>query len=201
MQMFGTLTVFYSGIGIGCLVWNAARLIESHINKLKEMIHLVFEEPDPVIKSRKLKQWIRYHNIILRMGAQLAHLNMNTQGHYYGIIGISCIASMENYLMQDKMVSSFMQLIGYAMMGFIVGHSGQILTDGISSIGDAVYTSNWYLSEPKMMRDVKFILSRCQKPIVLNAFLYGTFNYSTFVLGMKTSFSYYTILRQNIQEG
>ncbi|KAG5866263.1 hypothetical protein JTB14_013614 [Gonioctena quinquepunctata] len=98
LQLFATLTVFYSGISIGCLVCNSAGLIVSHIDELKKMIYLVFEESDPVTKSRKLKQWIRYHNIILRMGSRLAHLNRVTQGHA-SIIGIICLAAVENHMM------------------------------------------------------------------------------------------------------
>ncbi|KAG5872547.1 hypothetical protein JTB14_030061 [Gonioctena quinquepunctata] len=149
LQLFATLTVFYSGICIGSLVCNSASLIVSHIDKLKEMIHLLFEESDPVIKSRKLKQWIRYHNIILRMGSQLAHLNKVTQGHI-GIIGIICLATVENHIMHDKMVVSLLQLMGYVLGGFGLCHYGQTLTDEISSIGEAVYASKWYPSQHKM---------------------------------------------------
>ncbi|KAG5873273.1 hypothetical protein JTB14_013184 [Gonioctena quinquepunctata] len=98
LQLYASLTVFYSGICVSFLVCNSASLIVSHIDELKELIHLVFEESDPVIKSLKLKQWIRYHNIILRMGSYLAHLNRITQGHAT-IIGIICLATLENHIM------------------------------------------------------------------------------------------------------
>ncbi|KAG5871576.1 hypothetical protein JTB14_015279 [Gonioctena quinquepunctata] len=96
------------------------------------------------------------------------------------------------------MVVSLLQLMGYVLGGFVLCHYGQTLTDEINSIGEVVYASKWYLNQPKMVRDVKFILSRCQKPIELNAFLFGTFGYPTFMMIVKTSYSYYTILRQKI---
>ncbi|KAG5873262.1 hypothetical protein JTB14_013173 [Gonioctena quinquepunctata] len=150
LQLYSMLTVYYSGLCIGFLVCNSASLIVSHIDKLEEMIQLVFEESNPVIKSRKLKRWIRYHNTILRMGSQLAHLNMITQGHA-STIGIICLATLENHIMHDKMVASFLQLMGYVLGGFVACHYGQTFTDRISSIGEAVYASKWYLSEPKMV--------------------------------------------------
>ncbi|KAG5864293.1 hypothetical protein JTB14_023368 [Gonioctena quinquepunctata] len=101
LQLFATLTVLYSGLCICCLVCNSASLIVSHIDELKEMIYLVFEESDPMIKSQKLKQWIRYHNIILRMGSRLAHLNRVTLGHA-SIIGIICLAAVENHIMHVR---------------------------------------------------------------------------------------------------
>ncbi|KAG5863487.1 hypothetical protein JTB14_015155 [Gonioctena quinquepunctata] len=96
------------------------------------------------------------------------------------------------------MVASILQLLGYLVGGLVMCHYGQTLTDELSSIGEAVYASKWYLSEPKMVRDVKFILLRCQKPFELNAFLFGTFSFTTYMLVLKTSYSYYTILRQRI---
>ncbi|KAG5862942.1 hypothetical protein JTB14_034169 [Gonioctena quinquepunctata] len=121
LQLFATLTVFYSGICIGSLVCNSASLIVTHIDKLKEMIHLVFEESDPVIKSRKLKQWIRYHNIILRMGSQLAHLNKVTQGHI-GIIGIICLATVENHIMHvDDTYSEYIEKLKAEHNQFVEG--------------------------------------------------------------------------------
>ncbi|XP_074037649.1 uncharacterized protein isoform X2 [Leptinotarsa decemlineata] len=61
---------------------------------------------------------------------------------------------------------------------------------------EIVYFSKWYTCDLKMMKDINFILARCKNPVYLR-FPFGYINYSLFVMIVKTSYSYVTLLNQS----
>ncbi|KAJ8917513.1 hypothetical protein NQ315_005562 [Exocentrus adspersus] len=61
-------------------------------------------------------------------------------------------------------------------LAFIANH---LLTT--ISVANAVYSSKWYETDSKTMRDVQIIMMRCQKPIYFEAVPFGSFNYALFL--------------------
>ncbi|KAJ8950580.1 hypothetical protein NQ314_007844 [Rhamnusium bicolor] len=68
--------------------------------------------------------------------------------------------------------------------------------DETLSISDAVYEAEWYKADASTMKDVRFILARSQSPICLDALPLGSLNYPLFLLIIKTSYSYLTLMME-----
>ncbi|KAJ8961301.1 hypothetical protein NQ318_008987, partial [Aromia moschata] len=65
-----------------------------------------------------------------------------------------------------------------------------------SSIGDAVYSSRWYQSDAKTMKTCLLIMMRTNRPATLDALPLGKMDYQLFLMILKTSYSYLTLLNQ-----
>nr|QNH68044.1 odorant receptor 19 [Apriona germarii] len=102
-----------------------------------------------------------------------------------------------NLILKSKPLAGICYLMGYITALFLLCHGGQRITDETLSVADAVYNSRWYHGDAQIMRDMIIILARSQRPASLGALPLGAMNYSLFLMIIKTSYSYLTLLNQN----
>nr|QNH68040.1 odorant receptor 14 [Apriona germarii] len=102
-----------------------------------------------------------------------------------------------NQALKSKPLGALLYLLGYVVALFLPCHAGQRLLDETLSVSDAVYESKWYDCDVRTMKDILFIIARCQNPQYLDALPLGSFNYPLFLLIVKTSYSYLTLLQQS----
>ncbi|KAF7273246.1 hypothetical protein GWI33_014041 [Rhynchophorus ferrugineus] len=79
-----------------------------------------------------------------------------------------------------------LHLCGYFIVVFAACHAGQILRDETYNIQDALYESNWIKADKEMVKDIQFIILRCQKPAILKAIPVGTFDYGVMIIVSST---------------
>ncbi|VEN63784.1 unnamed protein product [Callosobruchus maculatus] len=80
---------------------------------------------------------------------------------------------------------------------FMICHAGQKIRDESLSVADSIYFSDWYRGTIQQRKDIAFMMFRSQKPIFFDALPFGTLNYPLFVMIIKTSYSYLTLLNQS----
>ncbi|XP_074037648.1 putative odorant receptor 92a isoform X1 [Leptinotarsa decemlineata] len=195
IQLLSAFGTFGSMICIILIIHNSTTLILSHVDHFEVLLHSICEENDTKMKFKKLRQCINYQQRILRMGSHLSYISMLNEGHAV-ISAAICIGCIGNQIMKEKSIRSFMLLMGYITGSFILCHAGQKMIDKTEYMQEIVYFSKWYTCDLKMMKDINFILARCKNPVYLR-FPFGYINYSLFVMIVKTSYSYVTLLNQS----
>ncbi|KAF7265516.1 hypothetical protein GWI33_021089 [Rhynchophorus ferrugineus] len=181
-----------SGV-VSVIVWESTILIEAKINHLKVLFKDCLNDDDPTRKREKLNFCIRYHLEIYRLCDEINRLSKWIIGQlsFAAAIVIGCIA---NQMIKQYSVGSMFHLVGYTIVVFLACHTGQIIKNKTYDIQDALYESKWIDVDREMARDVQFVILRCQTPAVLKAIPLGTFDYSVWIVILKTSYSYVTLL-------
>ncbi|XP_023310132.1 odorant receptor Or2-like [Anoplophora glabripennis] len=146
----------------------------------------------------RLRFCIGYHVHILKLGYRLRSLVKYTVGHVSLLSALVC-GCMANQMLTTKPIGSFILLIAWLIAVFSYCHAGQRIKDKSMSIGNALYESKWYNADNETMKDVQFILMRCQKPICYEAIPLGIIDYPFYFMMIKTGYSYFTLLNQSTQ--
>ncbi|CAH1176464.1 unnamed protein product [Phaedon cochleariae] len=102
----------------------------------------------------------------------------------------------EYSIMRTKPIGGILFMIGWMAGLMIVCYAGERLMEEIVSVGAAISESQWYITDGETKKDIVFILLRSQKPIYLEAAPIGILNYALFVMILRTSYSYMTLLNQ-----
>ncbi|KAJ8939192.1 hypothetical protein NQ318_012428 [Aromia moschata] len=100
----------------------------------------------------------------------------------------------------ETTVGAVMHFFGYIVLVFILCYSGQRMMQETAAIRDFLYALEWYQCEPELIRDLKFILARCQIPIVIEALPLGTLNYEFFLVFKLTKVEKYLLKRPKISQ-
>ncbi|XP_039314714.1 odorant receptor 30a [Solenopsis invicta] len=72
---------------------------------------------------------------------------------------------------------------------------GDYLKCQMEEIADSIYSSNWYCLPAKLMRNILLVIMRSQQPVQLLAGKFFTVNIKTYMTILKTSLSYFSVLR------
>ncbi|XP_039314405.1 odorant receptor 4-like [Solenopsis invicta] len=78
---------------------------------------------------------------------------------------------------------------------FVYTFVGDYLKCQMEEIADSIYSSNWYCLPAKLMRNVLFVIMRSQQPVQLLAGKFFIVNIKTFMTILRTSLSYFSVLR------
>ncbi|XP_030746991.1 uncharacterized protein LOC115875627 [Sitophilus oryzae] len=87
--------------------------------------------------------------------------------------------------------------IGHVLLiaAIVMGCIGNQLIKTLD-IRDTIYEGKWYMCDERVKSWMPFVLLRCQKPMSLDALPLGSANYPLFLLIIKTTYSYITLLNQ-----
>ncbi|XP_076271728.1 uncharacterized protein LOC143203450 isoform X2 [Rhynchophorus ferrugineus] len=181
-----------SGI-VSFLVWESVVLIQAKIAHLKELFRDCLNDEDPCRKREKLTNCIQYHLEIFRLCNELNNLSKWILGQlsFAAAVVIGCIV---NQMIKQYAIGSTFHLLGYMLVVFLTCQTGQIMKDETCDIQDALYEAKWVGSNKDIIKDLKFIMLRCQAPTHLRAIPLGTFDYSLWIVILKSSYSYITLL-------
>ncbi|XP_023027103.2 odorant receptor 30a-like isoform X2 [Leptinotarsa decemlineata] len=194
LQAISSFSIPVSAVVIPFLNWEAAQLLCERIRHLKELSQLILEEKQVDERRQKMKSWIGYHQEILGIIEDQNSEVKSCMGHMTLIsalaIGCCINQSFSNY----NPVGALCTLIGWIIILFFLCDAGQMITDNTESIAEAVYDMKWYEADILTRKDLLFILIRTQKPMELDALPLGTLNYALYLMILKTSYSYVTLL-------
>ncbi|XP_076274670.1 odorant receptor 49b-like isoform X2 [Rhynchophorus ferrugineus] len=178
---------------VAVMVLECVLMVQEKIYHLKQLFKESINEDDLFKRRRKFNFCIRYHMEIFRLCDELNRLTKLVVGHlaFSAAVILGCIA---NQMIKQYSFASMLHLCGYFIVVFAACHAGQILRDETYNIQDALYESNWIKADKEMVKDIQFIILRCQKPAILKAIPVGTFDYGVMIIIIKTSYSYLTLL-------
>nr|QXE93261.1 odorant receptor 35 [Eucryptorrhynchus brandti] len=187
---------FPSGATMLFMAWECALIIALKIDHLKGLFRNMFDVEDATVQRRRLKFCIQYHQEIIRMTNELNRLHRMHFGQV-SVVSPFILSCIGFQLVKRYSVGALIHIVGYGSAIFLVCQIGQTVQDETYNIREAVYVSKWYAIDPKIGKDVKFVLMRCQKPIYMNAIPLGVFSYSLLITIVKTAYSYLTLMYNN----
>nr|ALR72551.1 odorant receptor OR6 [Colaphellus bowringi] len=178
------------------LPFETTELLICHINFLKDKLLKVFGNEDGMIRNDKLRFCVAYHTHILGMADQLKYVVKFSVGHMSLVCALvfGCIG---NQIFRAKPVGAVIFLLGYMVSLFLLCYAGQRIMNESLSIVDVIYNSKWYKGNTQIKKNVRFMMARCQIPVTLDAWPFGIFSFPLFMMIVKTSYSYLTLLRQS----
>ncbi|KAH1003985.1 hypothetical protein HUJ04_003809 [Dendroctonus ponderosae] len=167
-QAVGIFVYLPSTLVISSIPLEAVEIIVARLNHLKGLFRDAFKSEDPKICSKQLSYCIRYHQDIIKVSQELSGLVKPTMGSLFLTAAI-VIGSLGSQILKASTPKAISFIMGYILTVFIGCHAGQRLIDESLDLAKYVYDTRWYEMEPKVRKDIVFILKRCQKPITLGA--------------------------------
>ncbi|CAH2000970.1 unnamed protein product [Acanthoscelides obtectus] len=189
--------VFLMPAGQICFMfYESVMLIVTHIHHLEDHLKLLFREPDVQRRIVSLRNCVSYHAHIIRMADQLNRLLKTFAGHMSAVWAI-CFGCIGNQIFKSKPLGAALYLGGYMIALSFFVEAGQSLLSESETIADEIYKIDWHLGTVEEQKNVMFMLAKAQKPLTLSAEPFGNYQYSLFVLIVKTAYSYLTLLQQS----
>ncbi|XP_011645617.2 odorant receptor 10a-like [Pogonomyrmex barbatus] len=110
------------------------------------------------------------------------------------LMGFSLIIAMKtnDVAMISKTISVLSALL---LQLFFYSFAGDYLKSQMEDIANSIYTCNWYYLPANMMKNLLFVIMRAQQPVMLLAGKFFLVNIETFMVILKSSLSYLSVLR------
>ncbi|CAG9770651.1 unnamed protein product [Ceutorhynchus assimilis] len=160
--------------------WEAALIIKSKIHHLKDQFRQVFDSNDPVLRRRRLRYCIQYHQQIISMTNILNEVNNKVAGQM-SFAAALIMSTLASQLLEVYSIAAALHLFGYMLIIYLICEIGQSMQDETYNIQDAINESDWF-KDPILVKDLQLVLLRCQKPIYMESVLLGAFNYSQLII-------------------
>lgn len=116
--------------------------------------------------------------------------------HQTGILGLVAMKNGDTNLLfptLSRIIVLYIQL-------FLYSYSGEQLSTQAEILKVAIYNCSWYRMQPSLIKDLSFILMRNNYPFHLTAGKIFDMNFSSFKNIIKTTFSYFSMLRLMFDE-
>ncbi|XP_050301621.1 odorant receptor 65a-like [Anthonomus grandis grandis] len=181
------------GVSLIVSVWECAETIISKIEHLKEMFKETFEIEELHLQQAHLRRCIQYHQEIIKIIQNWNTENKKCFGQCSSISAIT-ISLITAQFLRIHSIGALIHVFGYTVGVFMLCKAGQMIQDESYNIQDAFLDSKWYTASPKLLKDIKFVILRCQKPLYLQAVPFGTFNFNSLIMIIKTAYSYLTLI-------
>ncbi|KAL1493877.1 hypothetical protein ABEB36_009561 [Hypothenemus hampei] len=154
-------------------------MVKEKIRQLKENISEIFDDSNP---KENLRYCIKYHQAILQ--GYLGHMSFMS-------------AVVLSYLLANTIKNPdygyIFDFAGYIFTQFVLCYAGQVIYDETIDIKNAIWKSNWH-RDLTLAKDLQIVMMRSQKAMFLEGFLGGSFNFETWILILKTAYTYTTLL-------
>jgi len=83
---------------------------------------------------------------------------------------------------------------------FFYSFVGDYLKCQMEEVAHSIYSCNWHCLPMKLMRNVLFVIMRAQHPVQLLVGKFFVINIESFMILIKSSLSYLSVLRMMIDE-
>ncbi|XP_060519168.1 odorant receptor Or1 isoform X2 [Cylas formicarius] len=154
----------------------------------------------PGIVRRQLKRNALFHLEILKVA------NLTERFFTYGIlvqflssIFVICFTGFQMMLI-PTLSSDFFHFVVYlaCMLSQVAIFCcyGHFVTNESSDIGEAIYLSNWYMSDLSVRKDLLIVMENTKKPILLTAGKFLPLVMSTLTAILRSSYSFLAVLQQ-----
>nr|ALR72578.1 odorant receptor OR35 [Colaphellus bowringi] len=185
----------------GLVAWQVFETIQHIIIRIRHVKHLFVEalqEGDVKVRRKKFNFAVRYHNAVLSAFFSLEDKLNAAFGIFmvtHMVLTAAVIGTGIYCLFRRRSLSSFLVCMGWFWGLFMDCFSGQRLQDESLELAVALYDSPWYEMDKEFIKDIMFVLSRCQIPMKLRAYAFGVIDRAMFLAVMKGTYSYITLLR------
>uniref|UniRef100_A0A6P7GZB3 Odorant receptor 43a-like n=1 Tax=Diabrotica virgifera virgifera TaxID=50390 RepID=A0A6P7GZB3_DIAVI len=158
------------------------------------MFHNIFDAENKEEQRRRLKKWIAYHLHIIRNIHRLNTITKRCIGIISLVVSLVCALTANEIINRVKPLATCCHLIGWLGMLAINCLTGQQIIDQTESITTNIVCSEWYKADIRIQKDIIIILANTQRSFVLGALPLGTLDMALFILIIKSSYSYLTLL-------
>ncbi|XP_066251345.1 putative odorant receptor 85d [Euwallacea similis] len=198
LQSFGIFIYLPSSFAICSIPMEAVGIIISRIDHLRAKFKDLLKLRDRSIYKKQIQYCVSYHQDIIEVSKELSALVKSTMGSLL-LTAAVVIGSLGSQVIKASTPKAISFIMGYVAAMFLVCHAGQRLIDESLNLTDEVYNTQWYRVDPSFRKDFTFILARCQKPLSMpGPASIGAANYGLFLIVIKTSYSYLTLLNEMI---
>ncbi|XP_072759926.1 uncharacterized protein [Anoplolepis gracilipes] len=188
-----------ANLGNDALFLNITLHVCGQVNILR--IHFLnFDVTSPRIYDR-FNALIQRHRYLIKLAKELADLisfvlliKLFIISILLCIMGFQLILALKvnDIIMVGK---SLVALSGFLLQLTLYSFIGNYLKSEMEEIGVSIYQSAWYSFPRKIIRNVLFIFMQTKSPVALQAGNFIIINLATYVSILKTSFSYFSVLR------
>nr|ALR72567.1 odorant receptor OR22 [Colaphellus bowringi] len=197
LQAFAGINLSLPGANMPFLVWEITEMISLRISHLKKISESIVVEKNIKSRQERLKHWVMSHQQIIECISLLNEQVRLCFGHISTIAAL-VLGCLANQAINSVHLGAMAELGGWMVGLFLLCSSGQKITDITESVAEAIYAMEWYSTDVQTMRDIRFILMRSQKPLVLQAGPLGALNYPLYMMMVKASYTYLTLLANTI---
>ncbi|XP_031763339.2 putative odorant receptor 92a [Galleria mellonella] len=188
-NFFATCSTFIN-IQFHCLRYDIEKIDVGTKNRNKCLIdggfRLQFEQ---IIQRHKIL--IRCVNLLESIFAKSTLFNVATSSLIICVTGFN-VTTIENKILMMPFVSFFLMSM---LQVVVLCYYGDKIMQYSMEISDAVYNSQWYLADAKVMRDLLFLSIRSRRACKLTAYRFTDLNLNTFGRIMGRSWSYFALLQ------
>ncbi|XP_072760024.1 uncharacterized protein [Anoplolepis gracilipes] len=173
--------------------------------KILRIHFLTFDVTTPRIYDR-FNALIQRHRYLIKLSKDLADLisfvlliKLFIISILLCTMGFQLILALKVYdiIMVGK---SLVALSAFLLQLTLYSFIGNYLKSEMEEIGLSIYQSVWYKFPRKLTRNVLFILMQTKSPVALQAGNFIIINLATYMSILKTSFSYFSVLRIMLEE-
>nr|XP_023023947.1 uncharacterized protein LOC111512084 [Leptinotarsa decemlineata] len=190
-------TIMLPVLAMDYFFMTTVRLTQVQFKILNEKVKRIFNNDGNDIDTN-IKECVKYHNFLLRY----AHMINETFSIF--LLHLLCIEvllmSFEIYTIMMKSDLETMRdgliYIAATCTDFMLCfcYPSQALMDEISEISNSAYCSKWY-EHPKYSRDIRFIIQRGQKSVLIEAGKFSPMDLRTGLATIQTMVSYAMFLK------
>ncbi|XP_058796006.1 odorant receptor 49b-like [Phymastichus coffea] len=157
---------------------------------------------------QKLKACIRRHQIMITYADQVEELFCFAMlGQMFGSVTQICFSGFQLILAEEttfqrKLLSVEYLLGSFVQLYFYCYSSHEIFTES-QNVSEAAYSAKWYrITNPKLHKDFalmfEIMVHRARKPCILTVGKFCPLTLQTYSSVVRTSMSYFTVLRQAV---
>ncbi|XP_032671371.1 uncharacterized protein LOC116844231 [Odontomachus brunneus] len=194
--------VFISGFGqtaADCVMVTLSFHICGQMSVLALRINNI--DTDPLICGREIRNVVRTHIRLLRMGKMIEKIfSITLLVNLIGATSLLCILGYQiltNYAKGERGVLVMFLIFQFLVLLILYALCtvGENLLTESSKVCEAFYHCNWYNMSKENARIIILCMARSQKPLCLKAGKFSIFCLSTLTDSLKTSMGYLSVLR------
>nr|ALR72568.1 odorant receptor OR24 [Colaphellus bowringi] len=195
-QLFG---IHYVYMMAGLASWMVLESVEHIATRLRHVSHFFNEalkEAEQRKRREKFNFAVRYHVAVLDLESKLNQTFSVFMFTHMVMSGIIMGYGVYSY-MKGKNVSTILIATGWLIGLLMDCYSGQRIQDESTLVGTALYDADWSDADDELKRDIRFVMMRCQKPMIVQATSFGIMDHPLFLAVLKATYSYVTLLSQS----
>ncbi|KAJ3664914.1 hypothetical protein Zmor_000448 [Zophobas morio] len=200
-QMIGIANTAYTNSTIDILTWMLISVASGQFEILKENLKDIdYGSPDLTKTNESFKNCVKHHREIVRFVYKIE--NTFSKGIFLQFFASVIVICFTGFLMIIVPVVSmqFALLLTYFLcmmcqVAMYCWYGHDVMTTS-NTIGQSFHMSNWYDSDLTIRRDVIIFLERTIKPVTLTAGGYVTLSLTTLTGILRSSYSYFAVLRR-----
>ncbi|XP_063229161.1 odorant receptor 4-like [Bacillus rossius redtenbacheri] len=196
-------------VAFDCLFLSLAGALVAWLRRLARDLEAVFadlpdEAPGRVVAAR-LGPWVRRHQLAAEYGMELQELYSSTWVvQFLCALFILCFTAFYTIAVSLSPLQ-YVLGVGYALTNllqlYLLCHCGDRLQEASELLPREAYAAPWYASGRQAHSSLKVVFVRCHRALRLSAMGVVPLSSATFESVVKTTVSYFTVLRKLHTDG